>query len=329
MATGGSPRSPISDTPVSPDDSTRHRLQLERLQSSLRSKGGAEDDDSDSDLCSDGTSDAERLAAMSARWAEARSRMVEVACSQRDAMLQQKVLHGWKGLVWRRRLRQLDKAPPPLPPPPLQLLASLEEQRQESTQKLHDAQLESRWHRQRVGGLLRLRLMLALWAERTLQRCWLAWGAHLDTMRMGRELRSDLRQLVLTLRVSTLSKGRAVLDAFRRASLQEGAGAGRPQQQLLQRQQLPADAYARCVYRRAWLGWAFLVARRRMSREFAADERLHALAACLGEWRFSLAAASLDEWQEAEASGVLISLWGDAYTGLLDAAPIHRSRSWY
>ena len=84
--------------------------------------------------------------------------------------------------------------------------------------------LENRWHRQFLGGALRCKQMLLLWCERTLRRCWLAWGAHMVRVRMERETQNEVRQLAYALRVASLSRHSALVAAVETHASVSAAG---------------------------------------------------------------------------------------------------------
>lgn len=159
---------------------------------------------------------------------------------------------------------------------------------------LHEAHLENRWHRQYLGGTLRVKTIMLLWCGRVLHRCWLAWGAHMVRVRMQREVRNELRQLAYTLRVASLSRDGSVLASFRRVSSQNlhmhrprDLSSAAPATQAIDDApttnggirydhnscmgskaslENPLDSY---VVRLAWMGWTFLVATSKIEHEYA------------------------------------------------------------
>jgi len=132
-------------------------------------------------------------------------------------------------------------------------MQTLERQRVEMRQMLHEAHVENRWHRQFFSGLLRLKQLLLLWCghSRTLLRCWLAWGAHIMRKRILREQTNEVHQLIYALRVATLPHA-----PLSRTSVVE--------------ERAEAELFDGYNLRRAWLGWASIVAKKRVAIEYSA-----------------------------------------------------------
>ena len=223
----------------------------------------------------------------------ARELLVDIACGQRDVMCASAAFRAWTELLWLRRMRQQAQAtseellimqnarhPAPQPPPfSLNILTSLEEQRQRTLRLLHEAHLENRWHRQWLGGSLRRKQVLLLWWGQTLRRCWLAWAAHLVRVRIEREVTDELRQLNYALRVATMSRHAALDHAVGKVEVKgaERVEEGRPEGRLA----LPSTRrhpLAPHVMRRVWLSWTYLVVRTRMT-----DEHWEAVVRCVSE----------------------------------------------
>jgi hypothetical protein len=189
------------------------------------------------------------------RWAAAREVLVGLACAMRDRTYVASVFYAWATYHWKRAAllasgesglsdgarRALDDDNRP----PLLILTSLEHQRVRLTQLLHEAHSENRWLRQFFSGFTAHKQRLLVWAgdSRLLQRCWLAWGAHITRSRMAREQRGQVHQLAFALRVASLSQapGRPF----------GGGMCGRPS--------APRDEslalFAGYATRRAWTAW--------------------------------------------------------------------------
>ena len=130
-------------------------------------------------------------------------------------LLLQSVLHAWAGVLQKRRSSQPSRSGS------LMILTTLEQHRKKLMESLHAAHLENRWHRQFLSGTMRVKMIMLLWSDRILKRCWLAWGAHMVRVRLEREYKDEIRQLAYALRVASLSRDGSVLNAFRRASARD------------------------------------------------------------------------------------------------------------
>lgn len=202
------------------------------------------------------------------RWAAAREMLVGLACAMRDRTFLASVFYAWATYRWKRAAL-LASDGPRLPygvrraivaddRPQLLILTSLEHHRIRLTQLLHEAHAENRWLRQSFSGTAAHKQLLLAWIgdSRLLQRCWLAWGAHITRSRMAREQRGQVHQLAFALRVASLSQAPDM--AF-------GDGlCGRPHP--------PRDEafalFAGYVTRRAWTAWRAAVTLARIEAQY-------------------------------------------------------------
>jgi hypothetical protein len=198
------------------------------------------------------------------RWAATREVLVGLACAMRDRTFLASVFYAWATYRWRRAALLASDAPG-LPHwarrslgaddrPPLLILTSLEHHRVRLTQLLHEAHTENRWLRQFFSGTAAHKQQLLAWAgdSRLLQRCWLAWGAHITRGRMAREHRGHVHQLAFALRVASLSQAPDM--AFR-------AG-GRPYASE------SLALFAGYTTRRAWTAWRAAVTLARIEAQY-------------------------------------------------------------
>ena len=218
------------------------------------------------------------------RWSATRETLVNAACTMRDHSLLTAVFYAWATLRWRRKALLASAAGAAMvaartatvPPPsdgvagtPLVVLQTLEQQRLRLVQLLHEAHAENRWHRQLTSGVLRQKLLLLLWAggSRTLQRCWLAWSAHMLRRRVARELKSEAHQLAFALRVAALSQAPNLTIA-------DGAGSrgGEDRRAATAGSRTRgvdcASIFAGYNMRRAWAGWCAAVSLARIQAAY-------------------------------------------------------------
>ena len=191
------------------------------------------------------------------RWRDSRATLVAIACTLRQDSLLQVAFAAFRELLWQRRLRLQTEATQAAAhaTSSLLILTSLEDQRRRLMRMLHAAHLENRWHRQFLSRTVHHKLLLLLWCggpQRTLQRCWMAWGVHMMRVRMAREQRHELHQLAYALRVATFAQKPLLSVPSARSDAMEREAA----------------LFSGYCLRRAWLGWTEVVAHVRIERDF-------------------------------------------------------------
>ena len=153
-----------------PQVDASYRQQLMRIHNGLSGRENSEEDEGEEGATPALTGIARSfLPPARSRWVDARARLVDIACFQRETMRLQTTFFAWLNILRKKMRKSVMSGERKM-----RLLTSLEEQRQRTLTALHAAHLENRWHRQYLGGLQRHKQILLLWCGRTLRRCWLA-----------------------------------------------------------------------------------------------------------------------------------------------------------